>query len=156
MDERRRIVNVSLDEGTVGRRSPEIEHDRAVAIFDLLEENYFSPSNGELGPFSLYLSLVENRLQVYVRDEDDLEIFKFNLPLSSFRSVIKDYFLICESYYDAIKAASPSKIEAIDMARRGLHNEGSEILKDRLHEHVEVDFDTARQLFTLICVLHIR
>ena len=156
MDERRRIVNVSLDEGTVGRRSPEIEHDRAVAIFDLLEENYFSPSNGELGPFSLYLSLVENRLQVYVRDEDDLEIFKFNLPLSSFRSVIKDYFLICESYYDAIKAASPSKIEAIDMARRGLHNEGSKILKDRLHEHVEVDFDTARQLFTLICVLHIR
>ena len=156
MDERRRIVNVSLDEGTVGRRSPEIEHDRAVAIFDLLEENYFSPSNGELSPFSLYLSLAENRLQVYVRDEADLEIFKFNLPLSSFRSVIKDYFLICESYYDAIKAASPSKIEAIDMARRGLHNEGSKILKDRLHEHVEVDFDTARQLFTLICVLHIR
>ena len=156
MDERRRIVNVSLDEGPVGRRSPEIEHDRAVAIFDLLEENFFSPANGELGPFSLYLSLAENRLQVDVRDEGDLEIFEFNLPLSSFRSVIKDYFLICESYYDAIKAASPSKIEAIDMARRGLHNEGSEILKERLGEHVEVDFDTARQLFTLICVLHIR
>ena len=156
MDERRRIVNVSLDEGTVGRRSPEIEHDRAVAIFDLLEENFFSPANGELGPFSLHLSLAENRLRVDVHDEADLEIFEFNLPLSSFRSVIKDYFLICESYYDAIKAASPSKIEAIDMARRGLHNEGSEILKERLAEHVEVDFDTARQLFTLICVLHIR
>tara|TARA_B100000315_G_scaffold65404_1_gene59373 strand:- start:6776 stop:7246 length:471 start_codon:yes stop_codon:yes gene_type:complete len=156
MDERRRIVNVFLDEGTVGRRSPEIEHDRAVAIFDLLEENYFAPANGELGPFSLHLSLAENRLQVDVRDEAEIEIFKFNLPLSSFRSVIKDYFLICESYYDAIKAASPSKIEAIDMARRGLHNEGSEILKERLIEHVEVDFDTARQLFTLICVLHIR
>jgi uncharacterized protein (UPF0262 family) len=156
MDERRRIVNVFLDEKTVGRRSPEIEHDRAVAIFDLLEENYFAPANGELGPFSLHLGLEENRLHVDVRDESDMEIFEFNLPLSSFRTVIKDYFLICESYYEAIKAASPSKIEAIDMARRGLHNEGSEILSERMKEHVEIDFDTARQLFTLLCVLHIR
>ncbi len=156
MDERRRIVNVFLDEKSVGRRSPEIEHDRAVAIFDLLEENYFAPANGELGPFSLHLALEENRLRVDVRDEADMEIFDFILPLSNFRSVIKDYFLICESYYEAIKAASPSKIEALDMGRRGLHNEGSEILSERLKEHVEVDFATARQLFTLLCVLHIR
>jgi uncharacterized protein (UPF0262 family) len=156
MDERLRIVNIFLDEKTVGRRSPEVEHDRAVAIFDLLEENHFAPANGELGPFTLRLGVEENRLRLDVRDEADMEIFEFNLPLSNFRTVIKDYFLICDSYYDAIKAASPSKIEAIDMARRGLHNEGSEILVERLKENVEVDFDTARQLFTLICVLHIR
>ncbi len=156
MDERRRIVNVFLDEKTVGRRSPEIEHDRAVAIFDLLEENYFAPVNDELGPFTLHLGLEENRLVVDVRDEADMEIFDFHLPLSNFRSVIKDYFLLCESYYDGIKTASPSKIEALDMGRRGLHNEGSEILSERLKEYVEVDFVTARQLFTLICVLHIR
>jgi len=156
MDERRRIVNVFLDEKSVGRHSPEIEHDRAVAIFDLLEENYFAPANGDLGPFSLHLGLEENRLRFDVRDEADMEMFDFNLPMSNFRSIIKDYFLICESYYDAIKAASPSKIEAIDMARRGLHNEGSELLSVRLKDQVEVDFATARQLFTLICVLHIR
>ena len=156
MDERRRIVSVFLDEKSVGRRSPEIEHDRAVAIFDLLEENYFAPVNEELGPFILHLSLEENRLRVGVRDEGDMEIFDFNIPLSNFRSVIKDYFFICESYYEAIKAASPSKIEAIDMGRRSVHNEGSEILSERLKQYVEVDFDTARRLFTLICVLHIR
>ncbi|MFP6711674.1 MAG: UPF0262 family protein [Rhodospirillales bacterium] len=156
MDERRRIVSVFLDEKSVGRRSPEIEHDRAVAIFDLLEENYFAPVNEELGPFILHLSLEENRLRVDVRDEGDMEIFDFNIPLSNFRSVIKDYFFICESYYEAIKAASPSKIEAIDMGRRSVHNEGSEILSERLKQYVEVDFDTARRLFTLICVLHIR
>jgi uncharacterized protein (UPF0262 family) len=156
MDERRRIVSVFLDEKSVGRRSPEIEHDRAVAIFDLLEENYFAPVNEELGPFILHLSLEENRLRVDVCDEGDMEIFDFNIPLSNFRSVIKDYFFICESYYEAIKAASPSKIEAIDMGRRSVHNEGSEILSERLKQYVEVDFDTARRLFTLICVLHIR
>ena len=156
MDERRRIVSVFLDEKSVGRRSPEIEHDRAVAIFDLLEENYFAPVNEELGPFILHLSLEENRLRVDVCDEGDMEIFDFNIPLSNFRSVIKDYFFICESYYEAIKAASPSKIEAIDMGRRSVHNEGSEILSERLKQYGEVDFDTARRLFTLICVLHIR
>lgn len=156
MHERLRIVNIFLDKRTMGRRSPEVEHDRAVAIFDILEENYFAPSNGELGPFILHLGIDENRLIMDVRDESNMEIFDFNLPLSSLRSVIKDYFFICASYYDAIKAASPSKIEAIDMARRGLHNEGSEILIERLKKNVTVDFDTARQLFTLICVLRTR
>jgi uncharacterized protein (UPF0262 family) len=156
MHERLRIVNIFLDKRTMGRRSPEVEHDRAVAIFDILEENYFAPTNGELGPFILHLGIDENRLIMDVRDESNMEIFDFNLSLSSLRSVIKDYFFICDSYYDAIKAASPSKIEAIDMARRGLHNEGSEILIERLKKNVTVDFDTARQLFTLICVLRTR
>ena len=156
MDERRRIVNIFLDDRTLGRRSPEIEHERAVAIFDLLEDNYFAPINGELGPFILHLSIKENRLGISVCDEADNEIFNFDLSLSSFRSVIKDYFLICESYYSAIKIASSSKIQAIDMARRGLHNDGSRILVERLKKFIKVDFDTGRQLFTLLCVLHSR
>ena len=156
MDERRRIVNIFLDDKTLGRRSPEIEHERAVAIFDLLEDNYFAPVNGELGPFILHLSIKENRLGISVCDEADNEIFNFDLSLSSFRSVIKDYFLICESYYSAIKISSSSKIQAIDMARRGLHNDGSQILVERLKKIIEVDFDTGRQLFTLLCVLHSR
>lgn len=156
MDERRRIVNVFLDERSVGRRKPEIEHDRAVAIFDLLEENFFAPVGDVLGPFNLHLSIEENRLRFDVRDEADGELFDFNLPLSIFRTVIKDYFVICESYYEAIKNASPSKIEALDMGRRGIHNEGSETLQERIKEFVDVDFDTARRIFTLICVLHIR
>ncbi len=156
MDERLRVVNIFLDEKTLGRRSPEIEHERAVAIFDLLEENYFAPISGELGPFILHLSIQENRLNISVCDESDIEVFRFDLSLNYFRSVIKDYFLVCESYYNAIKVSSPSKIQAIDMARRGLHNDGSEILAERLKKYVEVDFDTARQLFTLICVLHSR
>jgi uncharacterized protein (UPF0262 family) len=156
MDERRRIVNIFLDDKTLGRRNPEIEHDRAVAIFDLLEDNYFAPVNGELGPFILHLSIKENRLGLLVCDEADNKMFNFDLSLSSFRSVIKDYFLICESYYSAIKIASPSKIQAIDMARRGLHNDGSRILVKRLKKFIKVDFDTGRQLFTLLCVLHSR
>ena len=156
MDERHRIVNIFLDDKTLGRRNPEIEHDRAVAIFDLLEDNYFAPVNGELGPFILHLSIKENRLGLLVCDEADNKMFNFDLSLSSFRSVIKDYFLICESYYSAIKIASSSKIQAIDMARRGLHNDGSRILVERLKKFIKVDFDTGRQLFTLLCVLHSR
>ena len=156
MDERCRIVNIFLDDKTLGRRNPEIEHDRAVAIFDLLEDNYFAPINGELGPFILHLSIKENRLGLLVCDEADNKMFNFDLSLSSFRSIIKDYFLICESYYSAIKIASPSKIQAIDMARRGLHNDGSRILVKRLKKFIKVDFDTGRQLFTLLCVLHSR
>ena len=156
MDERLRIVNIFLDEKSLGRCSLEVEHERAVAIFDLLEENYFAPNNGELGPFILHLSINENRLGLSVCDEADNEIFNFDLSLSYFRSIIKDYFLICESYYSAIKIANPSKIQAIDMARRGLHNDGSEIFIERLKKYVEVDFDTGRQLFTLLCVLHSR
>lgn len=150
------LVHVQLDEKTLVRRKPEVEHERAVAIFDLLEENYFAPVGNFLGPYALHLSLSDNRLVFDVKTEDGAELTQITLPLSPFRTIVKDYFTICESYYTAIKKSTPSQIEAIDMGRRGLHNEGSELLKERLHGKVEVDFDTARRLFTLICVLHIR
>jgi len=154
-DERRRIVSVSLDERTVVRRSPEVEHERAVAIFDLIEENSFYLIDRE-GPYSLHLSIEENRLVIDVRLADETPLQKVMISLNPFRRVVKDYFTVCESYYEAIKRASPSQIEAIDMGRRSLHNEGSELLRERLSGKIEMDDNTARRLFTLICVLHIR
>jgi len=151
-----RLVNISLDERTVVRRNADVEHERAVAIFDLLEGNHFALAGDRAGPFSLHLSVQENRLLFDVRDEAEQPIETVMLPLAPFRRIVKDYFVVCESYFDAIKTASPSKIEAIDMGRRGLHNEGSEILRERLNGRIELDFDTARRLFTLLCVLHIR
>ena len=156
MDEQKRIVNVFLDHRTVVRRQPEVDHDRAVAIFDLLEENFFDLVGGLDGPYNLHLSVEENRLLFGVCDEADYPVTDFSLAISNFRSIVKDYFVICDSYYDAIKVATPSRIEAIDMGRRGLHNEGSQVLQDRLAPYVKIDFDTARRLFTLICVLHQR
>ena len=151
------LVNITLDERSVVRRNPDVEHERAVAIYDLLEENHFAPVGDYEGPYSLHLALEENRLLFDIRTEDDEQrLGVVTLPLSPFRRIIRDYFTICESYFQAIKTASPSKIEAIDMGRRGLHNEGSELLKERLDDKITVDFDTARRLFTLICVLHIR
>jgi uncharacterized protein (UPF0262 family) len=151
------LVNLTLDERTVVRRSVDIEHERAVAIFDLLEENMFRlVEQPEAGPFHLHLSLEENRLHFDIETPERVPIDRVTLPLSSFRRIVKDYFMICESYYAAIKRSSPSQIEAIDMGRRGLHNEGSELLRERLHDKVEIDLPTARRLFTLICVLHIR
>jgi uncharacterized protein (UPF0262 family) len=152
----RRISKVSLDERTVVRRSAEVEHERAVAIFDLIEENRFSPVDCDGGPFSLHLSIEENRLVLDIRTEDENPISRIMLALGPFRRVVKDYFTVCESYYAAIKTASPSQIEAIDMGRRGLHDEGAELLRERLVGKVEIDANTARRLFTLICVLHIR
>ncbi|MDX1575569.1 MAG: UPF0262 family protein [Kiloniellales bacterium] len=154
--ETNRLVNISLDERTVVRRSADVEHERAVAMFDLLEDNHFALVGDHAGPYSLHLSVQENRLLFDVRDEADQAIETVALPLAPFRRIVKDYFTVCETYFDAIKTASPSKIEAIDMGRRGLHNEGSEILRDRLDGRIELDFDTARRLFTLLCVLHIR
>ena len=151
-----RLVNISLDERTVVRRNADVEHERAVAIFDLLEENHFALAGDRTGPYSLHLSVQENRLLFDVRDEAEQPIETVALPLAPFRRIVKDYFVVCESYFDAIKTSSPSKIEAIDMGRRGLHNEGSEILRERLDGRIEVDFDTARRLFTLLCVLHVR
>lgn len=151
-----RIINVSLDERSVVRRSPEVEHERAVAIFDLIEENHFALIDGRTGPYNLHLSIEENRLVIDVRGSDDSPVDKVMISLSPFRRVVKDYFTVCESYYQAIKRASPSQIEAIDMGRRGLHNEGSELLRERLAGKIEMDANTARRLFTLICVLHIR
>ena len=155
-DDGQRIVNISLDERTVVRRSPEVEHERQVAIFDLLEENTFRPVGDFEGPYNLHLSIAENRLVLDIRTDQDGELTAVNLPLLPFRRIVRDYFTVCESYFEAIKTATPAKIEAIDMGRRGLHNDGSEVLRERLAGRVEVDFDTARRLFTLICVLHIR
>jgi len=151
-----RLCDIKLDERTVVRRSADVEHERAVAIYDLIEENHFAPVGCEGGPFKLHLSIEENRLLFDIRDEQENAVGAVTLPLLPFRRIVKDYFAICEVYYDAIKTASPSKIEAIDMGRRGLHNEGSEVLKARLEGKIDVDFNTARRLFTLICVLHIR
>jgi uncharacterized protein (UPF0262 family) len=151
-----RIAELVLDEKTVMRRSPDVEHERKVAIFDLLEENSFTPAGSPGGPYLLHLAIEENRLVFDIRLEGGEPHGKVMLSLTPFRRIIKDYFMICESYYDAIKTAAPAQIEAIDMGRRGLHNEGSELLKERLAGKIELDFDTARRLFTLICVLHIK
>ncbi len=151
-----RLVNITLDERTVVRRSADVEHERAVAIFDLLEENRFELAGAHTGPFSLHLSVQDDRLLFDVRDPEEQPLEVVALALAPFRRIVKDYFTVCESYFESIKTASPSKIEAIDMGRRGLHNEGSELLRERLDGRIDIDFDTARRLFTLLCVLHIR
>jgi uncharacterized protein (UPF0262 family) len=156
MPDDQRIAKITLDEKTVVRRNADIEHERAVAIFDLLEENSFVPVAGYPGPFHLDLAIEDNRLILDIRDTGDTSYERIALSLAPFRGIVKDYFLICESYFAAIKRASPAQIEAIDMGRRGLHNEGSELLRERLAEKVVVDLGTARRLFTLVCVLHIR
>ena len=157
MNERRnRIARIDLDEQSFVRRSPDVEHERAVAIFDLLEDNRFELIGDPGGPYHLNLGIAENRLAFDERREDGNEAGKVILPLQPFRGVVKDYFTVCESYYTAIRTASPSRIEAIDMGRRSLHNEGSELLRDRLAGKIAMDLDTARRLFTLICVLHFR
>ena len=154
-DKARRIIDIALDEESVARRSPEVEHERAVALFDLIEENDFVLVGGAPGPYRLHIGIFEQRLVFDVRDEGDKKLRDIVLSLTPFRKVVKDYFLICESYYAAIKKLSPSQIEALDMGRRGLHNEGSELLRERLDGKIEIDLDTARRLFTLICALHI-
>ena len=155
--ERQRIVKIELDEASAGLRPPEVEQERAIAIFDLVEENSFHPvaDEGE-GPYRLKLSLVDAKLVFAVSREGGEPVVTHILSLTPFRRIVKDYFLICESYYAAIRTSSPSQIEAIDMGRRGMHNEGSQTLRDRLSGKIEVDFDTARRLFTLVCVLHWR
>ena len=155
-DPRQRIAAISLDERSVVRRSADVEHERAVAIYDLIEDNYFAPADQALGPYRLHLSIVENRLLFDIRSEADEALATVALALLPLRRTVKEYFTVCETYYEAIKTASPSRIEAIDMGRRGLHNEGSEILRARLEGKIDIDFDTARRIFTLICVLHIR
>ncbi len=153
---RARLIAVDLDQRTVRRRNPEVEHERAIAIYDLLENNHFEPVGCSEGPYRLRLSLEDNRLIFDIRDQGDGSLGRVPLPLMPFRRIIRDYFAICESYYDAIKRAAPSHIEAIDMGRRGLHNDGSELLRERLAGKIDIDHNTARRLFTLLCVLHIR
>lgn len=154
----RSIVKILLDERSFLRRRPEVEHEREVALFDLLEENMFvlKGEGAPGGPYHLKLGLLEDRLIFDVSDTKDTPYRQVMLPVRSFRSVIKDYFVICESYFDAIKASSPSQIEAIDMGRRGLHNEGAQMLRERLSTDVDLDQATARRFFTLLCVLHMR
>lgn len=150
-----RLCDVVLDD-TIGRATPDVEHERAVAIFDLVEENSFTPVGHSGGPYRLNISLVDSKLVFAITTEDGAAVATHILSLTPFRRIVKDYFLICESYYEAIRSASPSRIEAIDMGRRGIHNEGSQTLRGRLNGKIEVDFDTARRLFTLVCVLYWR
>jgi uncharacterized protein (UPF0262 family) len=149
-----RLVEVTLDPGSIGGNSSDVEHEREVAIFDLLEQNSFALEGQGGGPYTLNLSLADNRLVFTVGDVNRMPIQHVMLSLSPFRRLVKDYFLMCESYYQAIKTAPPSRIEAIDMGRRGLHDEGSRLLMERLKGKVLIDIQTARRLFTLICALH--
>jgi uncharacterized protein (UPF0262 family) len=153
------ICQIEIDTAGMPAPTPEIEQERKVAIFDLLEANIFGlPARDERaapeGPYRLTLAIREKRLVFDVDTEDGQDAAEFHLSLSPFRQVVKDYWQICESYYDAVKKLPPSQIEAIDMARRGIHNEGARILQERLEGKAEVDIDTSRRLFTLICVLH--
>ena len=149
-----RLVAVTLDEESIGRSSSDVEHERATAIYDLIEENSFAPVDHDAGPYALRIGIKENRLVLDIRREGGKPVIAHLLSLSPFKRIVKDYFLICDSYYAAIRTATPDRIEAIDMGRRGLHDEGSRILQDAIKRKVKVDFDTARRLFTLICVLH--
>ena len=151
-----RIIHIQLDEKNAVRRRPEVEQERAIAIFDLIEENSFSLIDDDHGPYALHLSVEDNRLLLDVRTQDGHPLQVISLPVKQFQSIIKDYFLVCESYFEAIRKSTPAQIEAIDVGRRGLHNEGSTLLMERLSEKVNLDFDTARRLFTLVCILHIR
>jgi uncharacterized protein (UPF0262 family) len=145
---------VTLDESSIGRSSADVEHERAIAIYDLLESNVFRPLGHGGGPFTLHLRIDGNRLVFDVRLADETPVIAHLLSLAPFSRIVKDYFTVCDSYYAAIRGATPDRIEALDMARRSLHDEGSHILMERLKRKVELDFDTARRLFTLVTVLH--
>ena len=149
-----RLVAVTLDENSIGRSNRDVEHERAVAIYDLLEDNTFAPHDDDGGPFALHLSITGSRLVLDIRRENGTPVMAHLLSLSPLRRLVKDYYTVCDSYYAAIRTATPDRIEALDMGRRALHDEGSNILMERLKRKVDVDFDTARRLFTLICVLH--
>jgi uncharacterized protein (UPF0262 family) len=150
----RRLRSVEIDETSLAPASRDVEHERQVAVFDLVEANYFHPEEAPDGPYDLRISLIDNRLALDIAGPGYAK--RHLLSLSPFRGVIKDYFLVCESYYEAIRHSTPSQIEVLDMGRRGLHNEGSERLRERLEGKVRTDHDTARRLFTLICALHRR
>ena len=154
-----RICHIEIDDSGLPAPTPEIEQERRVAVFDLLEDNSFTLPAREgreipPGPYRLALAVRDKRLVVDIAQADGEKVAEFHLSLGPFRQVVKDYFQICDSYFDAVKRLPPSQIEAIDMARRGIHNEGARILVERLEGKAEVDIDTARRLFTLICVLN--
>ena len=151
---RSRLVAITLDEKSTATSNPNIEHEREVAIFDILEDNRFALEGRNDGPYTLNLGIVEDRLVFGIGDEAGTNIVTHMLSLTPLKRIMRDYFLICESYYEAIRTAPPSRIQAIDMGRRGLHDEGSRILQERLTGKIAIDLDTARRLFTLICALH--
>ena len=151
-----RVAAITLDERTVVRRSPAIEHEREAAIADLLKDNRFIPESGRAGPFHLHLAVEENRLAMEIRASSDAASETIVLALAPFRRIVKDYFLVCESYYGAIRGHGLAQVEAIDVGRRSLHDEGAALLIERLAGKVAIDHATARRLFTLICVLHLR
>ena len=151
---KQRLVKLTLDENSIGRSSADVEHERAVAIYDLLEHNSFAPIGHDGGPYGLHLAVVSNRLVLEVRTADESAVVTHHLSLTPLKRIVKDYFMICDSYYAAIRTSTPSQIEAIDMGWRALHNEGSELLIERLKNKISIDFDTARHLFTLVTVLH--
>ena len=150
------LVEVTLDENSIGRSNRDVEHERAVAIYDLIEQNSFAPEGHKAGPYTLTLGIAESRLVFDIRTSKGEAVMTHLLSMTPFRKIVKDYFMICDSYYQAIRTATPDRIEALDMGRRAIHDEGSRLLVERLKRKVGVDFDTARRLFTLICVLHWR
>ena len=149
-----RLQSVEIDPESLAPMTQDVEHERKVAIFDLLEQNHFVPDGSPGGPYALRIALVENRLALDIAGPEYARTHL--LSLSPFKTVIRDYFMVCDSYFDAIRGSTPGQIEALDMGRRGLHNEGSELLRERLAGKVTTDLDTARRLFTLICALHRR
>ncbi len=154
-----RIIDVELDQGSILWRSADIEQERRIAIYDLVEDNYFEPQRiaaADPGPYRIKLRIEEGRLAIDIASERETHLETLVLGMARLRRPIRDYFAICDSYYQAIRSATPQQIETVDMARRGVHNEAAELLKERLAGKVEIDFDTARRLFTLICVLHIK
>ncbi len=154
--DRQRLVAVTLDEASIGRGSADQEHERAVAIYDLVERNHFAPCGHEGGPYELAISLVDGKLCFAMREPETGDGLTHYLSLTPMRRFIRDYKMVCDSYYEAIRTASPTQIEAIDMGRRGLHDEAAEALRQRLKDKIEIDFDTARRLFTLVFALHWR
>ena len=151
---RKSLVSVHLDEQSIGRTTPEKEHERMVAIYDLIESNLFALPDHDGGPYALTLALVETKLSFDIRMAEGDALMTHVLSLTPFRRVLRDYFMVCESYYAAIRTSSPTQIEAIDMGRRGLHDEAAQLLIERLDGKVDIDFNTARRLFTLIAALH--
>jgi len=151
-----RLAAVTLDETSLGTPNDDIEHERRVAIYDLLQDNQFKPAGHDGGPYTLQIGISGSRLVFDIRLSDGTPVIAHMLSLAPFRRIVKDYFVVCDSYYAAIRTATPDRIEALDMGRRGLHDEGSRLLMERLKRKVDVDFDTARRLFTLITVLHWR
>jgi uncharacterized protein (UPF0262 family) len=150
-----RIIDIQLDTRTIIWRNPDVEQERRIAIFDLLENNHFAPAGHE-GPFRILLRVEDNRLAIDLKDADGQPLDTIRLGLARFRRLIRDYFAICDSYFKAVRSDSPHGLETVDMARRGVHNEAAELLQECLEGKIELDFDTARRLFTLICVLHIK